>query len=283
MSLSKPPKAAGLPNTSGGFWSRLRNRTSTSANDALTMDSLAGWDEAFAHFVNREPQIALLKSAIISAIETGFADRSHILCEGPPGCGKTEILRTLERLIGPHRCHYFDATTLTKAGGEEFLLNAEAVPSIIILDELDKAPVGTGTAWLQVMDDRAEIKKTDARNGSRRRKTDTLVVAAVNDSVQLSKRLGDALASRLAQRIFFPPPTPQNVEAILHAAAEQSRIDPACVPRVLQYARDEQIPTCNLRRLLALLRIGRDQWLAGDIASYLKAINEQERQYRSQK
>jgi hypothetical protein len=216
-----------------GIWSNILGAQTAEA--VLKPAALSDWHMHFKEFVNRQPQVELLLSAIEAAVQTNFEDRPHVLVYGPPGCGKTGVLRTLQRIL-PGHCQYFDASALSKAGAEEFLLTTDRVPAVSILDELDKAAPDAGAAWLQVMDDRCEVSKTNATSGRRQRQTKCLVIAAVNDPQRLAGRLGNALFSRLANRIFFPPPTRGDLEAILTAAADKSGIDRRCVPRVLDYA-----------------------------------------------
>jgi hypothetical protein len=272
-------------------WIEKTERTRTSASTStwafggngtgeLTVETIADWQTHFSKFINLNDQVSLLLDALKAAIESNFEDRCHTAVHGPPGCGKTEVLRTLCNLLGPRHSQFFDATAMTKAGAEEFLLTTARIPSVIVLDELDKAPAETGKAWLQVASDHAEVNKTDARRGSRRRETRTLVIAAANDLQSMEKRLGEALCSRLlAHRIFFPQPARDDVIQILKSVASNSTIDEAAVLKVMQHVEANE-PDADLRRTIGLLKAGRNGWVSGDFAERLQRVNDQETGYR---
>lgn len=263
--------------TSRGCWPFAGQRDA--GRYSLSLEAIAGWQERFQQFINLGSQIELIMSALESAIRTQFADRSHVLAYGPPGCGKSEVLRTLCNVLGTRHAQFFHAPSLTKAGAEEYLLSENEVASLIVLDELDKAPPDVGTAWLQLMSDNPEMNKTDARSGHRSRVRRILVIAAVNDPDRLSKRLSRALFDRFANRVFFPPPSAEDIQRILEAAADRSGIDRRCVTEVLNFARENE-GTMELRRLMGLLRSGRDRWLDGQYAQHLMVVQDQERSYQ---
>lgn len=265
--------------SSRGFWPFVPQ--SAAGTNGLSLQAIENWQQHFQQFVNLDSQLELIMSAVETAIGTQFTDRCHALVYGPPGCGKSEVLRTLCNLIGQHHAKFFHAPSLTKAGAEEYLLSENECASIIVLDELDKAPPDVGTAWLQLMSDSPEMNKTDARNGHRSRERRVLVIAAVNDPERLSKRLSSALFDRLALRVFFPPPTPADLQRILEAEADRSGIDRRCVTEVLRYAGNVE-GIKQLRSLVGLLRAGRNRWLDGQYAQHLMAVQDQERSYQTQ-
>ena len=59
-----------------------------------------------------------------------------MLLDGPPGTGKTQFLRCIEKKYGKH-CRFLDCTLMTKAGLRDFLFNNQHI-KILLLDEISR-------------------------------------------------------------------------------------------------------------------------------------------------
>src|SRR5204863_1375182 len=128
--------------------------------------------------------IRLLLDTLGAAHTSDFLVRNHCLLWGRPACGKTEILLAVERMLGPEAVVKLDATMTSKAGAENLLLELEAVPPVLLIEELEKCDAGNLPWLLGVLDQRGEVIKTNARIGTVRKEARCLCLATVNDLVR---------------------------------------------------------------------------------------------------
>jgi chromosomal replication initiation ATPase DnaA len=79
----------------------------------------------FSHIYDRQAQIERIISAIKAAKHSGMENRFHCVLYGPPGCGKSDILLSVCRMLGKESEAYIklDATSMTQAGIETLLLD----------------------------------------------------------------------------------------------------------------------------------------------------------------
>src|SRR5262249_54349837 len=148
----------------------------------------------------------------------------HVLLHGPAGCGKSELVKAFAGWLGTGSVWHLDATTLTKAGLESELLarsQAGRLAPILVSEEIEKAPPGVLRCFLQVMDTRGAIHRTNARTGDVRAECRPLVIATCNELVKLEKLYAGALASRFAFKLHCDRLGPDAMRAILaqHCAA----------------------------------------------------------------
>lgn len=224
----------------------------------------------FSHIYDRDPQIRVLLDAIHAAAESGFQRRSHVLCWGRPACGKTEVLLAIQRMLGADSVLKLDGPATTKAGLENLILDLERVPPVIILEEIEKCDEKQIVTLLGIMDERAEVVKTNARIGSIQRHARCLVLATANNKAQFDRLLEGALTSRFKHQIYFPRPSRLVMEKILEREIARGGGNPAWIKPALDYAVEEE-KTNDPRRVLAILD-GRDRLLDGTYQADLRAI-----------
>lgn len=231
--------------------------------------------DSFADVFLRDNQIELVLSALRAAAASDFLHRFHVLLHGPPGCGKTEILRCVARAAGK-AAYLFDETSTTKAGAEEFILGKSQLPRLLLVEEIEKTEEANLRWLLGVMDQRGEIRKTNV-HGSRIRRAKMLLLATCNDKDWMTKALSGALYSRFPLPIHCPPPDVELMKKVLRreirkvAAGDERWIGPC-----LEYALKAE-GTTDLRRIVAICLSGRERWMDGSFPRLLRETMEPKR------
>lgn len=224
----------------------------------------------FRHIYDRAAQIRIVYASIQNAVRTQFNKRSHCVLYGPPACGKTSILNAFRDMLGDENFVTLDATSTTKAGAENKLLDYDKVPPFIILEEIEKCNPGNLPWLLGVMDQRAEINKVNARTGTRRREAKCLCLATVNNIREFKTIMSGALASRFQHKVFCPRPSPQILRQILKREIAEIGGDERWIEPALEYAVKEE-KTSDPRRVISLLD-GGDRLLTGEYQDDLRSI-----------
>jgi MoxR-like ATPase len=217
----------------------------------------------FDHIYDREAQIREVLASIATARETDMEVRNHLLLYGPPGCGKTEICLSIWKMFGDLAVKRLDATATTKAGAEKLLLEMDAIPPIVILEEAEKVNEGNLPWLLGILDDRGEIIKTNARVGSVSRPAKCLVIVTVNNIQKFRSFHEGALCNRFSVPLYCPMPDRALLRRILER--EVVRIpdgNPAWIDPALDFALDVE-KTYQARRIKAIMTNGRDRLLDG--------------------
>lgn len=223
----------------------------------------------FSHIFDREAQLHIIEKTMKVAFESEFRNRYHCLLHGPPGGSKTETLRAISKMLGPGMVLELDATSTTKAGAERVFLEAETVPPILLIEELEMVEEDQLRWLLGVMDLRGEISKTNHAIGSVRKAVAPLCLAATNDLEKVEKFLAGALASRFSHRVLFPAPDRALLERILAREIETSGGDPRWIGPALDYCIDQE-RTTDPRRVVAVFRTGGDDLLTGEFQQVLR-------------
>lgn len=229
----------------------------------------ADWPRFFAHLFDREPQVRLLLDALAAAAASNWQARNHCLLWGRPGCGKTEILLAVERMLGPAAVVKLDATMTSKAGAENLLLELEVVPPVLLVEELEKCDPANLPWLLGVLDQRGEVIKTNARIGNVRKEARCLCLATVNDLGRLRAVFSGALASRFQHQIYCPRPGREVLRQILLREVRSRGGKEAWVEPALELCLAEG--TDDPRRAIALLD-GRDRLLTGEYQADWQAV-----------
>lgn len=239
------------------------------------------WDDPevrrhFDHIYDREPHIRIVLDAIDSAIASGFQQRHHCLLWGRPACGKTEILLAFERLLGRDMVMKLSAPQTSKAGAEKLLLERDAVPPFLLIEELEKCSPESLRWLLEVLDQRGEITKINAVIGSKRREAKCLCLATSNDLKQLEGVMSGALASRFPHKIYCPRPSRDVQSKILLREVKRFNGREEWIKPALDYCLDIE-RTSDPRRFSSILD-GRDRLLEGSYQRDWIAVDEMMKQ-----
>jgi hypothetical protein len=166
----------------------------------------------------------------------------------------------------------FDATAMTAAGAMKELSEAEILPRVIIIEEIEKADEKSLNFLLAVLDMRAEVRKVTAR-ASIQRDTKLFGIATVNNTDLFEKIASGALASRFAHHIYFQRPTREQMRMILQREIlklpEKGNLawaDPA-----LDYC--DKYGITDPRKATAICLSGRDQLITGEYQKMLEATS----------
>lgn len=224
----------------------------------LNDDNYLNNESSFSKFYGINSQIRMVLSPLQSAIQTVGKRMVHSVLFGPPACGKTSVLNTLETIIGKNNILKLDATTTTKAGIEKLFLGT-SIPPVVILEEAEKANEDWLRNWLSLLDERSEIRKVSHKE-TIVKNIDILFYCTVNDSDKFNNLLDGALASRCKNKIYFPRPSIETIEKILYRDIQENGGKNEWVPCALQLAKELGID--DPRIILSFLS-GGDRLLSG--------------------
>ena len=154
------------------------------------------WRDYFGEIYDRDDQLEILISALQEAKESQFQNRFNVILFGPAGSGKSDICRTLKKMLPPDTWLEFDCTNTTMAGAIEELKNRATMPRVLFLEEAEKADSGSKKWLLAATDLRAEIRSVKIRRNFHK-ECHFLCVATVNDLGALQKEFTGALESAL--------------------------------------------------------------------------------------
>lgn len=223
----------------------------------------------YGHIYDRDVQIDLLHGTIRAFLESDGRCRYHTVLSGLPGCGKTEILLSTIRAIGAEHCLVMDGPSTTKAGAELLLTSLDRIPPVLVVEEIEKMPTHQMQWLLQVLDERSEVRRTNARDGHVQRDVKFLCLASVNDRHTFLTKLHGALASRFAHEIYCPRPDIETLTKIALREIQAADGNPAWAqPAVLYCVHTEH--TYDPRRIRSVALSGRDGLLDG---SYQRALS----------
>lgn len=233
------------------------------------------WEEYFAHLFGLDAQIAIVRAAIEAGIVSDFNNRFHVALAGKPGCGKSDICRSLQAALGEEAVMEYDATAMTGAGAIKDLSEKEILPRVLVIEEIEKADEKSLQFLLGLMDTRGEIRKTTARTKIQR-DTKLLVIATVNNYEKFKTMNAGALESRFSNKVGFKRPARDLLARILVREVGKIHGNEEWIGPVLDYAEDHGIT--DPRQVISLCLCGRDGWLEGTYAKTLAAtaIDEEE-------
>jgi ATPase family associated with various cellular activities (AAA) len=228
----------------------------------------ADFEGYFDHLYGLDSHISRLKLALEIAQISQFQNRYHVALIGPPGCGKSDICETLVSVLGEDAVMKFDATATTAAGAIKQLDEAEILPRVLVVEEIEKVSAEALSFLLALMDMRGEIRKTTAKKQIVK-DTKIIVVATVNNHELFDKMLAGALSSRFANKLWFHRPDEATIRRILVREVSKLDGDEAWIQPTIDYAREKNID--DPRMISALCLCGRDAWLDG---SYVKMLSD---------
>jgi len=226
------------------------------------------WDTYFSHLYGLNSHIALVRSALEAGIESKWENRFHAVLTGPPGCGKSDICRSLKAALGDDAVMEFDATSTTAAGAIKEITEREILPRVMVVEEIEKADSSSLQWLLGLADLRAEIRKTTARDVIQR-STKMLVICTVNNYELFESMQAGALESRMTNKIGFGRPSRETLAMILNREIEKINGDPDWIKPTLDYC--EEIDTDDPRQVIAICLCGREKLLTGEYQAMLQA------------
>jgi energy-coupling factor transporter ATP-binding protein EcfA2 len=226
----------------------------------------------FNHIFGRDDQISIIHSAIEAAKESAFHNRFHCVLQGPPGCGKSEILSAIGKMLGKENEAYLklDATSTTEAGAIRILLEEPHIPPVLIMEEIEKTDEKSLRWLLGILDHRAEIRKTNFNIGHRARNVKMLCLATVNDIKLFRKVMSGALFSRFAHEIFCPRPDKATMQKILEREVAKVNGRLEWIEPTVKFCMDV-LKINDPRKIVPICLCGRDKLLDGTYQ--LKVLN----------
>jgi len=223
----------------------------------------------FDHLYGLDPQIDIVLASLQTAKDTNYTKRYHAVLHGKPGCGKSDLLGGVKNMVGVDGCIEFDGTQTTAAGAIAAIMDADVVPPLLVIEEIEKVPDQAFMWLLSALDGRAEIRKVTAR-GSYYRKVPFVCVATVNDIDLFKSRHEGAMASRFSHSIYCPRPNEAILRLILKREIESINGDAAWIEPAIRYCMDVEQNT-DPRRVIAVCLTGRNLLLTGKFQSDLTA------------
>lgn len=218
----------------------------------------------YSRLYNREAQINRILGALRLGKRTDWAKRTHSILDGPPGCGKTEIMLSTSRMLGEENkaWRWFDATSMTKAGVLEELIESPVVPPVLFIEEIEKCDEASLRWLLGVMDTRGQIRRTNYRVGNQAKHVRMCVIASANDVSLLRKLMSGALYSRFQNKIYCPRPDRVVMEQILKRECDEIAGKPEWIEPTLVFAYDKWCMT-DPRDVITIMSCGGDDLMSG--------------------
>lgn len=244
------------------------------------------WEPFFkADIYGLDPQIRVMWDALTSFVRSSYLKRSHVCCHGQPGCGKTSVCEKFYDMLKDHSppdaVMRFTASQTTKAGLENILLEANPIPSLIIIEEIDKSPPENLAPLIDICNSDGMIRKATARSGNLEVPIHALVICTVNDVPKFRSFHSGALASRFAHKVFFPRPSEDVLRQIAYREIRKFKGDVDWVEPAMAILKSEM--SNDPRRLKAILDGGNrliDGSFLQDIEYMRKAIEDESEELR---
>ena len=229
------------------------------------------YEAKFNHLFGLDAHVARIKRAMEAGLMSDWQHRLHCALIGPPGCGKSDICRTIKAMLGDEAVLEFDATATTAAGAIKELAEREILPRCLIIEEAEKADDKALDFLLAVLDLRAEIRKTTAR-ATIQRDTKLFAIATVNNYDLFTRLKAGALASRFSQKIFFKRPNRDQLEMILQREVVKVDGDFAWISPTLDYC--DEVDLTDPRAVISICMCGRDLLVTGEYQEMLRETSE---------
>jgi hypothetical protein len=229
------------------------------------------YEAKFNHLFGLDANVARIKRAMEAGLLSDWQHRLHCALIGPPGCGKSDICRTIKSMLGEEAVLEFDATATTAAGAIKELAEREILPRVMIIEEIEKADEKALDFLLAALDLRAEIRKTTAR-ATIQRDTKLFAIATVNNIDLFARLKAGALASRFSQKIFFQRPNRDQLEMILQREVVKVDGDFAWIGPTLDYCDDADIT--DPRAVISIAMCGREMLITGEYQDMLRETSE---------
>lgn len=218
----------------------------------------------FNRLYGRDAQLRRILDAFHLAHRTGFMKRTHTLLDGPPGCGKSECMKSLAKMLGEENKAWMwvDATSMTKAGVIEELMTSPVVCPWLFIEEIEKCAEDSLRWLLGIMDVRGEIRRTNYRVGHQCRNVRMVITATANDVELLKHVMSGALYSRFQNKIYCPPPDREIMQRILEREMTEMKGRREWIEPTLQFAYDKW-GMSDPRDIITICSCGGDRLLNG--------------------
>ncbi len=219
-------------------------------SELLSPAEVQGAAEVAAQLKKGLNQVLLDQEAVVEQVVVAVLARGHVLLEGLPGLGKTELCKALARLLAlPFRRIQFtpdllpgDITgtyVLEGEGRREFTFREGPLfASVVLADEINRSSPKTQSALLEAMQERSVTVL-----GQTRALPDPFFVLATQNPIELEGTypLPEAQLDRFLFRVQVPPVGAKTLSTLL---TTRVRGAPPALPPVL----DAREPGAPLRR-----------------------------------
>ena len=234
----------------------------------ISLDQGSHFDKIYG----RKPQINRVIDAVRLAKATDWLKRTHSLLDGEPGCGKTQIMLCMAEMLGEEgkAWLWFDATSMTKAGVIELIMDNDTVPGVLFIEEIEKCAENDLRWLLGVMDTRGQIRRTNYRVGNQAKHVRMVVIASANDVQLLKTVMSGALYSRFQNKIYCPPPDREIMKQILLREVEEIKGKRVWVEKTLEFAVDKW-GMKDPRDIVSIMSLGQDRLMSGEAQSDFEA------------
>lgn len=218
----------------------------------------------FNDIYNLDAQIRRIMDAIKLGARTEWNNRKNTLLDGPPGCGKSSATMCFAKMLGKEGEAYamFDATSMTKAGVIELLMESAFIPPVLFIEEIEKCEEQSLRWLLGIMDSRGRIQRTNYRVGNQARNVRMLVIATANNVRLLKTVMSGALYSRFQNKIYFPPPSRATLKLILARECQDIGGNEEWIEPTLDFAAKWGIS--DPRDVISILSCGGERLLTGE-------------------
>ena len=206
--------------------------------------------------------IQLALAPLELANQTNLESRIHTVLKGPPGCGKTELMRAMAKMLGKEHINYlwFDATSSTQAGAIQALVSSPVVPPVLFVEEIEKTEELSLRWMLGLLDKRGEIRRLNFRVGNQAANVRMICYATVNDEEHFKKTMSGALESRFSNKLYFDRPNQDTMRQIL--AREVGKINGRMewIDPTIEFCYDV-LKVDDPRTIIPILQLGGDKLL----------------------
>lgn len=216
-----------------------------------------------------DSHIEIILDTLTAARDSGYKKRYHTVLWGMPGCGKTQLLNGIKQMLGPDGYFEFDGTATTAAGAMSLLGEAEFIPPVLIIEELEKTQDMQFNWLLSALDGRGRISKLNARV-SIDRPVPFICLATVNDYEKFLLRQEGAVASRFAHSLHCKRPDEKTLYRILEREVKSIGGNTAWIEPAIRFCLDKE-GNKDPRRAIAVCMTGKDKLLTGEFQDNVRA------------
>ena len=222
-------------------------------------------EDHFDELYGLDYHIQLAIAPLELANQTALEDRIHTVLKGPPGCGKTELMRAMAKMLGVEKTHYlwFDATSSTQAGAIQALMGAPMIPAVLFVEEIEKTEESALRWLLGLLDKRGEVRRLNFRVGNQARNVRMICYATVNDEDRFKKAMSGALESRFSNKLYFDRPTIATMRQILAREVKKINGKMEWIDPTIEFAYNV-LEVNDPRTIIPILKLGRDKLLTGE-------------------